>query len=163
MDHKMAPLELRDHIIGFLKENKDGALGTCMNNVPRTSPVQYFLGEELDLYILSAGGDKFNAIKDNPNVCLLVNTDYLDHRKIKGIQVFGKATTSLHEKSLQQEAMKFVPNPHLMDQRIKDLNVIKIVPEEIVYLDALETGDRTKQILRHQQVVIKEDQLTPIH
>ena len=39
------------------------------------------------------------------------------------------------------------------------LNVIKIVPEEIVYLNSLEDGERTKQILKGNQVLVKEDRI----
>ena len=45
---------------------------------------------------------KFEAIAKNPNVCLLVSTDYVDFYQIKG-QVFGKAVTSLQDSSLFQE------------------------------------------------------------
>ena len=39
------------------------------------------------------------------------------------------------------------------------LHVIKIIPTEIVYLDSLKDGDRTKQILKQDQVLIKEDRI----
>lgn len=78
MNNQISPMELRDSVINFLKEHKSGSLATVMDNFPRSSPVQYFLGEGTDIYILSAGGDKFNAINQNPNVCLLVNTEYIN-------------------------------------------------------------------------------------
>lgn len=159
MNKQMSSEELKQHVIGFLKEHKDAALATCMNNVPRCSPVQYFLGDNMTMYILSAGGEKFKAIDKNKNVCLLVNTEYLTYRKIKGIQVFGTAETSESNSSLLIEAKRFSPEPYIIESKSAELKVIKITPEEIVYLDALETGDRTKQVLKLKEntVELKED------
>lgn len=148
--------ELKILISEFLKEHKEGSLATCMNNIPRSSPVQYLVGDNMNIYILSAGGEKFNAIAENSNVCLLVNTDYINHREIKGVQIFGTATTSLKEPMLYLEAKEQHPTQYVMDNE-RDLKVIKIVPEEVVYLDSLGDGDRTKQILRYNNVIIKED------
>ena len=144
--------ELEHYIKEFLKEHKSASLATCLNNIPRSSPVQYYMGKDLDIYILSAGGQKFKAIDENPTVCLLVNTEYIDHRKIKGVQVFGKATTSLKNEELIKETLSYIPHPHLLEE--DKLNVIKIIPEEIVYLDSIERGERIKQILNIQDKVV---------
>ncbi|MEG6614317.1 pyridoxamine 5'-phosphate oxidase family protein [Pseudoclostridium thermosuccinogenes] len=159
MNKQYSPEELKEEIISFLKEHKDGSLATCMNNMPRSSPVQYFLGDDLNIYILSAGGEKFKAIRQNPNVCLLVNTEYINYRKIKGVQIFGKAITSLEDSQLLDEASRYCQEPWLINNEKGRLNAIKIVPEEIVYLNSLEEGDRTKQILKGNQVMVKEDRI----
>lgn len=160
VNERLSPQELTNRIKSFLSEHIDGALATCMNNIPRSSPIQYFMGDNLNLYILSAGGDKFNAIVQNPNVCLLVNTEYISYRKIKGVQVFGKAVTSMQDGNLFNEAKAFAPDSYMMDRERNSLNVIKIVPDEIVYLDSLREGDRTKEILKGNQVFIKVDSNT---
>lgn len=157
VNEKLSPQELTNRIKSFLSEHVDGALATCMNNIPRSSPVQYFMGENLNIYILSAGGDKFNAVAQNPNVCLLVNTEYVSYRRIKGVQIFGKATTSIADGNLFNEAKAFAPDSYMMDREKNTLKVIKIVPDEIVYLDSLREGDRTKEILKGNEVFIKED------
>lgn len=157
----MSTEELREHIEEFLLEHRSAALATCKDNVPRSSPVQYFVGKDLNVYITSAGGEKFDAIASNPNVCLLVNTEYINYRKIKGVQIFGKATTSLEDPELFTESKAYCPEPCLMDNEKEKLKVIKIAPEKIVYLDSLEDGDRTKQVLDLQEdrVEVKEDTL----
>jgi hypothetical protein len=157
---KISSSQLKAKVINFLKEHIEGSLATCMNNIPRCSPVQYFIGDELDIYIVSAGGDKFNAIAKNPNVCLLVNTDYLDYRKIRGVQIFGRASTSLANSSVYDEAKRYAPANHIINTEKESLKVIKIIPEEIVYLDALHEGDRTKQILKlkENEVITKSDE-----
>ena len=150
--------ELKENILTFLKGHKEGSLGTCLNNIPRSSPVQYFVGEDMDIYIISAGGDKFKAIAQNPNVCLLVNTGYINYRQIKGVQVFGKATTSLDNPNLVEEAKRFHPTPYEIDHERNNIKIIKIKPMEIVYLDSLGDGDRTKLILKNENIIVKEDE-----
>ena len=148
--------QLRENITEFLQEHMDGSLATVRNNIPRSSPVRYFIGDDMEIYILSAGGEKFNAIKENPNVCLLVNSNYLDHRKIKGVQVFGKAVTSVDDRDLYHEAIGYAPDPFLMEREQSHLQVIKIVPDEVVYLDAIKEGQRTKQILKADDMYIQQ-------
>ena len=115
MTKLMKPDDLRRHIKNFLSSNRYGSLGTCMNDIPRSSPVQYFLGQDLEIYILSAGGTKFQYIKHNPNVCLLVNTQYTNYTRIEGVQIFGKAVTSEEEQGLLHEALEFCPDWHTID------------------------------------------------
>ena len=161
LDNKyIPPEELRENILSFLKQYKSAALATCLGDNPRCSPVQYFMGEDMDIYVVSAGGEKFKAIEENPNVCLLVNTEYIDYRRIKGVQVFGTATTSMENKDLFNEVLKYAPEPYIIETVKETVNIIKIIPNQVVYLDSLETGDRTKQILEQDRVIIKEDELT---
>lgn len=158
MNNEMTTEELRESVLEFLKEHKEGSLGTCLNNIARSSPVQYFVDDNLNIYIISAGGEKFRAIESNPNVCLLVNTGYINYRQIKGVQVFGKATTSLEDKNLFDEAKKHYPDPYQLEHEKRELKLIKIKPTEIVYLDSLGDGDRTKQILNNDRVIVKEEE-----
>lgn len=157
MNRKMNSIELKEHIIEFLKEHREASLATCLNNIARSSPVQYFLGEDMDIYIFSAGGEKFRAIAENHNVCLLVNTEYINYRRIKGVQIFGKARTSDEDKFLMDEAQIYTPDPYLFESKRSDLKIIKIVPEEVVYLNSLAVGERTKQILKADTVEVREE------
>lgn len=154
---RVSPEKLKALIRDFLREHKDGSLATCMNNIPRSSPVQFAVGDNMNIYIFSAGGEKFKAIAENPHVCLLVNTDYINYRQIKGVQIFGTATTSLMDPLLFDEAKDFHPAPYVLEKERQNIKIIKVVPEEIVYLDSLGDGDRTKQVLRCNNVIIKED------
>jgi len=156
----MKPDDLRRHIKNFLSSHRFGSLGTCMNNIPRSSPVQYFLGQDLEIYILSAGGTKFQYISHNPNVCLLVNTDYINYTRIEGVQIFGKAVTSEQDEDLLREALEFCPDWHSIGEIKENIKAIKIIPEEIIYLNSRETGDRTKQILRGEDISKRKTRLT---
>lgn len=162
MDKRLNTSELKQCIKSFLNEHKEGALATCGNNIPRCSPVQYFTGNDMELYVISCGGDKFNNIQDNPNICLLVNTEYQDYKKIKGVQVFGHAQTSIKNSDLIDEAKRYAPYEQMLAIEKDMINIIKITPQEIVYLDAL-NGNRTKQILKNNEVIEKEDKILSIH
>lgn len=157
MNKKLSREELTREIHDILNEHRSGSLATVIDDFPRSSPVLYFTGNDMDLYIVSAGGDKFKAIEKNNNVCLLVNSDYINYKKIKGVQVFGKAQTSIENKNIIEEAKKYSPDKHLIEEH-KDIKIIKIIPDEIVYLNSLEEGNRTKQILKNGEVIIKEVQ-----
>lgn len=157
----MSTSELKSHIIEFLKDRSQGSLATCADQVPRSSPVRYFLGNNLNIYILSAGGEKFNFIERNPRVCLLVNTDYVDFRQIKGVQIFGKAVTSLQEPRLFGEALQQCKMLGERKSQLYDLMVIKVIPEEIVYLNSLGDGDRTKQFLKLDKAVDESNEYRP--
>ncbi|MEW9121802.1 MAG: pyridoxamine 5'-phosphate oxidase family protein [Thermotaleaceae bacterium] len=163
MNQAMTAPELKAHIEGFLKEHREASLATSLHNIPRSSPVQYTIGEDMNIYIFSAGGEKFQAIEENPNVCLLVNTEFINHRKIKGVQVFGKAVTSIQHPELFDEGKAYAPDPMEVEHERGALKAIKITPTEIVYLDAIEEGDRTKQILKNGQVTIKEEGFVTFH
>lgn len=163
MGEKMTPRQLEEEIIDFLRQHKSGSLATCMGNIPRSSPVLYFLGRQMDIYILSAGGEKFRAIAENPNICLLVNTEYINFRRIKGVQVFGRAITSQQDDRILKEAMKYTPNNEALQFKNQNINAIKIFPEEIVYLDSIVDGDRTKQILRNREVEIQSEDILLMH
>ncbi|SCG82616.1 pyridoxamine 5'-phosphate oxidase-related, FMN-binding [Proteiniborus sp. DW1] len=162
MDKRLSVSELKQEIKSFLNENSLGSLATCGNNIPRCSPVQYFTGKDMELYVISSGGEKFNNIQENPNVCLLVNTEYVDYKKIKGVQVFGKAYTSLKHTYLIDEAKKYAPYEKMLAIEKDWINIIKIVPDEIVYLDAL-NGDRTKQVYKNDHVIEIQDRELSIH
>ncbi|HZK35033.1 MAG TPA: pyridoxamine 5'-phosphate oxidase family protein [Bacillota bacterium] len=157
MNKIMLPGELRDHIRSFLKDRKDGSLATCNEGIARTSPVQYFLGQDLDIYILSAGGEKFRNLKKNSGVCLLVCTDYLNYTRVKGVQIFGEAKTDEDDKDILKEAGQFCPDCHTLQYILDSVKVIKIIPKEIVYLNSLDEGDRTKHILKGDHITVRTD------
>lgn len=146
MNNILSKEDLKNNIRNFLTEHIQGSLATVLDNVPRSSPVLYFLGENCSIYIISAGGDKFKAIEKNNNVCLLVNTEYLDYRRIKGVQIFGRAYVGDVGSELYNEGKTAIENNNF---KLKgDEKIIKLVPEEIIYLDSTKTGDRTKQVLK---------------
>ncbi len=86
----------------------------------------------------------------------------MNYRRIKGVQIFGKAKTSFDDEFLLDEAKIYTPAPYLFKDQTADLKIIKIIPEEIVYLNSLEAGDRTKQVLKENTVEIRKEEERPL-
>lgn len=45
----------------------------------------------------------------------------------------------------------------------KDLKVIKVTPTEIIYLDSLEVGERVKQVLKNDEVSVRQEVMALTH
>jgi len=74
------------------------------------------------------------------------------------VQVFGRAVTSEQDNNLLREALEYCPDWHAIDTLNEDIKAIKIIPEEIIYLNSRETGDRTKQILKQEHMSKRKSQ-----
>ena len=125
MTKLMKPDDLRRHIKNFLSSNRYGSLATCMNDIPRSSPVQYFLGQDLETYILSAGGTKFQNISHNPNVCYwsILSILTVPHKGCR----YLKRLTSEEEQACSRSS-GILPDCHTIDP-IKD--IIKSFPMKL--------------------------------
>lgn len=80
-------------LLKFLKEQNVLHLSTCINNLPRATPLEYRL-HGLTFYILSEGGSKFNNLKVNKNVSFSIAALYNSNKDFwgaKGLQAWGKA------------------------------------------------------------------------
>ncbi|WP_018249029.1 pyridoxamine 5'-phosphate oxidase family protein [Orenia marismortui] len=133
--------EVKQKVIEFLKKKDTGALATSGADT-RVSPVKYFLGEDLDIYIHSDGGSKFDNLRQNKDVCLLVSTEfYGDYKTIKGVQVFGQAEIAKSDSSLYQEAEKYCPFNHMSGEGY----IIKITADRAVYKNSVD-GNGEKNI-----------------
>jgi len=113
--------EIENEIIRFLDENGtkkgDGtqpgcglrhglacALGTCKNNIPRVTPIDFY-NNGLTLWMLGDPGGKLGNIRSNPNVSVGIYTR-MDHSKEnRSIQLWGKASliTYREQKELYME------------------------------------------------------------
>ncbi|WP_051412202.1 pyridoxamine 5'-phosphate oxidase family protein [Halonatronum saccharophilum] len=136
--------DLKMDIIDFLKAKDTGALATSGRDT-RVSPVRYFLGEGMDIYIHSDGGSKFDNLEVNNQVCFLASTEfYGDYQTIKGVQIFGNAEIGDLNSTLYKEGEKHCPFEH--GEEVD--KIIKITPKEIVYKDGVD-GDGEKHRWRY--------------
>jgi nitroimidazol reductase NimA-like FMN-containing flavoprotein (pyridoxamine 5'-phosphate oxidase superfamily) len=130
--------EIKNEIIKFLDENstkksdkplpgcglKHGiacALGTCKNNIPRVTPIDFF-NDGLTLWMIGNAGGKLGNIRSNPKVAVGIYTR-MDHAKEnRSIQLWGKA--SLITKRGQKELfMKIITKFGILDAIKKSLEV----------------------------------------
>ncbi|HAN09317.1 MAG TPA: hypothetical protein DCP90_01745 [Clostridiales bacterium] len=126
----------------LIENNNYGVLATSYEGFPLSSPVEYYLNDGNEIFIPSVGGNKFKNLNINNNVCLLVNSKFEDNFRMKGVQIFGKA--SIYDKNTDtfDMASKYIDDTEvLLDDQTK---IIKISPVKIIYLNSLKTGEKIK-------------------
>ena len=150
-----------------LKHGNACALGTCRDNIPRVTPVDFF-NEGLTLWILGDPGGKLGNIRANPRVSVAIYTP-MDHSKEnRSLQLWGNATLVLkrHQEKLFQETIeKFgilgairktikatmtgCTDEELeaaLAKQIDKVTLIQIKPEKIVHL-IIRPGERPEKLL----------------
>lgn len=174
MKAKMEKDKLEKEIIDFLNENSSRkgtldvgcglahgsacALATCRDNMPRSTPVDFF-SEGLTLWIGAEPGGKIVNIKENPNVSVTIFKTMGDHSKInKSIQYSGKASLVTKKENEELYMKKFnefgmydsmgkmvreriergeLPAEEkdtFFEKILNAFSLIKIEPEKIIYL-----------------------------
>ena len=177
--------EIEKEILGFLDENSthkgDGtlpgcglrhgiacALGTCKNNLPRVTPIDFF-NDGLTLWIMGNAGGKLGNIRSNPNVSVGIYTR-MDHSvENRSIQLWGKASLLTYRKQKEQFMEIVTKFPMLdairqgmrvgmmgtagnedfeakLDKSLNRLTLIKVEPERIALLIVRPDGTMEKLI-----------------
>lgn len=147
---KMPEKELLSVMEKFIEAHNTCALATGAGDFVRCTPIEFnYVGGAF--YLLSEGGLKFRALRDNKNVCLAIFEPYSGFGNLKGMQVSGKAAIVepfseeynqlLEVKKLPLEAIKKLPQP---------LHLIKVTPVVIGFLnsDFKKDGFGSRQQLR---------------
>jgi hypothetical protein len=140
-----------------LKHGRACALGTCINNEPRVTPVDFF-HEGMTIWIAGEPGGKIANIMRNPNVALGIY-EPVDHSvEQKSLQLWGKAELINHKNNpeefqkrievfgikeaaggmMEELAQKgIIPADQgeaVKENIFKKFNFIKITPEKVVLL-----------------------------
>lgn len=140
LDSKLSQRELREAILSFAEKHDTAALGTTGPAGVRVSPVKYFLADDLNVYIPSRGGSKFDNLAVNSQVCLLVAEPFQDNcEQIKGIQLFGTAQVFSEETEEYTIATNLCPWDYPSKAKL-----IRVFLERGVYVDRLK-GEDIKQ------------------
>ena len=132
---KMPENELKKEIKEYLKERKVLVLCTCSNNVPRATPMDFYIDKKVDpddftIYVGPAPGRKLKNIEENPIVSIGIYTP-MDTGKIQGMQITASGKERLEFLREGDEGFDHA-------QRIvrgKRKLILKIVPEKIELLD----------------------------
>ena len=125
--------DLRKVIRDFLDKRKILVLCTCLDNIPRATPMDFYMdktSEDFNIYVGPAPGRKVKNIEENPNVSIGIYTP-MDTGKIQGMQITASGKERLiflreGDKDFD-EAQKVV--------RGKRKLLLKIIPEKIELLD----------------------------
>lgn len=135
MNKKMPEEELRKQIKLFLEKRKVLVLCTCSNNIPRATPMDFYIdkkesSEEFSIYVGPAPGRKVKNIEENPIISIGIYTP-MDTGKIQGMQITASGKDHLIFMKKGDEgfdhAQKVV--------RGKRNLILKIIPEKIELLD----------------------------
>ena len=142
--------ELKAAIDGYIKANDTFALATGSDGYVRCTPIEYIYFDGV-FWLFSEGGKKFIGLEKNKKVSAALFEKFSGWNNLKGLQIQGTAQIvepmseeymkACGEKKIPAEALKNMPRP---------LNIIKIVPDEMLILDAAfkEKGYASRQTLK---------------
>jgi nitroimidazol reductase NimA-like FMN-containing flavoprotein (pyridoxamine 5'-phosphate oxidase superfamily) len=161
-----------------LNHGKACALGTCVDNQPRVTPVDFF-NEGMTIWIAGEPGGKIANIMRNPSVSIGIY-ESVDHRiEQKSLQAWGKAelinlknnpqafkkrmtdfgmdeaASGVIEKYAQAGNIPEEEKEAVLEKVSKQLNFIKVVPEKMVLLDMKPDSVALKKIWENGKATIK--------
>lgn len=80
------------HIATFLRQENVCVMATCMNGIPRATPIEYY-ADGMTLFIAASRGTKVPNIEQNPRIsiaiCSTVYTDWTDWHDVAAVQMTG--------------------------------------------------------------------------
>ena len=137
--------EMERRIASFLKSCNVCVLATCLNDIPRATPIEYY-ADGLTLYVAASAQTKITNLEGNPRISVGIyntpDTDWTDWYYVKGIQITSKAELIRNED--QPEAYAAALGAYDWrkyrlamgtDQAPHKTIFIKITPEKIEYRD----------------------------
>lgn len=136
-DHSSVKMNRNDLLAAmekFIETHNTCALATGSSDFVRCTPIEYsYLGGKF--WMISEGGLKFRALKNNKNVCLAVFEPYEGFGKLAGMQVSGTArlVEPMTREYLDLLAFKKIPVESL-EKLPHELNVICVTPVRIDFL-----------------------------
>jgi len=129
----MPEVELKKEMREFLEKRKIIVLCTCLNNIPRATPMDFYMEKSqnnFNIYVGPAPGRKVKNIEENPIVSIGIYTP-MDTGKIQGMQITASGKERLiflrEGDDDFEKAQKIV--------RGKRNLILKIIPEKIELLD----------------------------
>jgi uncharacterized protein YhbP (UPF0306 family) len=131
--NKMPEDILKKEIKEFLNERKILVLCTCSNNIPRATPMDFYMDKKSDDFIIYVGpapGRKVKNIEENPIISIGIYTP-LDTGKVQGMQITATGKERLI--FLREGDNGFDYAQKLVRGKRKLL--LKIIPEKIELLD----------------------------
>ncbi len=133
MSIRMPEDELKKEIRNFLEKRKIIVLCTCSDNIPRATPMDFYMDKSQDnfnIYVGPAPGRKVRNIEENPNVSIGIYTP-MDTGKIQGMQITASGKERL---IFLREGDEYFEKAQKIVRGKRNL-ILKIVPEKIELLD----------------------------
>lgn len=133
MRKEMPKEELVKEIRDFLTERKILVLCTCSNNIPRATPMDFYMEKDqsnFHIYVGLAPGIKVRNIDENPIISVGIYTP-LDTGKIQGMQITASGRDRLI--MLREGDQEFEFAQKIV--RGKRNLILKIIPEKLELMD----------------------------
>ena len=133
MPKKMPESELKGENRELLKIRKALVLCTCSNNIPRATPMDFYMEKSQDnfnIYVGLTPGRKVKNIEINPIISIGIYTP-MDTGKIQGLQITATGKDRL--RFLRESDEEFESAQKIV--RGKRKLILKIIPEKIEMLD----------------------------
>ena len=135
MNKKLPEDELKKKIRLFLKNRKVLVLCTSSENIPRATPMDFYLDKDADaddfsIYVGPAPGRKVKNIEKNPIVSIGIYTP-MDTGKIQGMQITASGKDHL---IFMKEGDEGLDHAQKIVRGTRKL-ILKIIPEKIELLD----------------------------
>ncbi|NVM44438.1 MAG: pyridoxamine 5'-phosphate oxidase family protein [Candidatus Lokiarchaeota archaeon] len=125
--------DLKKAIQDFLDKRKILVLCTCSDNIPRATPMDFYIDKKsnnFNIYVGPAPGRKVKNIEENPNISIGIYTP-MDTGKIQGMQITASGKDKLI--FLRDGDEEFDKVQKIVRGKRKLL--LKIIPEKIELLD----------------------------
>ncbi len=99
---------IKETVLKYLKEHYTMTVATVKDGTPWAASV-FYANDGFTLYFLSDPESRHSRdIAENPTVAVTVNEDYHDWRKIKGVQMEGKAELVATEDEMARAVATYV-------------------------------------------------------
>jgi uncharacterized protein YhbP (UPF0306 family) len=124
--------QLKNEIIDFLKEHDVLVLCTCSNNIPRATPMDFYVDKSNNfiIYVAPTLGRKVKNIEENPVISIGIYTP-MKTGKVQGMQITASGKDRLI--FLKEGNEEFSSAQKIV--RGKRKLILKIIPEKIELLD----------------------------
>ena len=132
-NQKMPEEGLKKEIREFLEKRKILVLCTCSNNIPRSTPMDFYMeknSNNFTIYVGPAPGRKVKNLEENPVVSIGIYTP-MDTGKIQGMQI---TATGKERLIFMREGDPGFDHAQKIVRGKRKL-LLKIIPEKIELLD----------------------------
>lgn len=137
---------MEGRIAAFLGQANVCVIATCLNDVPRATPIEYY-ADGLTVYVAASRGTKLLNLEGNPRVGVAIYstpyTDWTDWYQVKGLQITGTAELLRFDEqpdayvaALQvYDWRKYRRALGRADEEPRKTTIVKVVPKTIEYRD----------------------------
>ncbi|MFH0941996.1 MAG: pyridoxamine 5'-phosphate oxidase family protein [Chloroflexota bacterium] len=138
--------EMERRIAAALKAGNVCVLATCLNDVPRATPIEYY-SEGLTLYVAASRNTKIINLEGNPRISVGIYntpfTDWTNWDKVIGLQITGRPELLRYAESPEAymaalahyDWHKYRSAMGRPDDEPRNSTIIKITPIKIEYRD----------------------------